>query len=283
MASEDNTALDVLIPELWSQQMLEGLYQAGEVMNRVQRVDGEVSALGDILHLPLMAAWSVNDVTAATGAVTDQVNTPTEQQLTINQWREVTWSVVEKSAKQASKSWPEDFKRDAIRAIKQDVEAKVLALYSDVTSYTQGDSSSQAGEDILTAAIGQLMGNNLGDALRDPNRATFAFHTSQWESLKKIKEYSQAQITGESMGGAMKMSIPNLYGIPVFFNTQVASSGSARQNLLFIREAFACGIQSNPEFKELTSTGLNRRFNVNILYGVKTRAQDRAVLIKTKA
>ena len=69
----DNTELDVLIPERWSSDLLAGLYQAADIIGRVQNVSGDVAAFGDILHLPLMAQWSVNDVTASRHAVTGPV------------------------------------------------------------------------------------------------------------------------------------------------------------------------------------------------------------------
>lgn len=281
--ANDNTEFDVIIPEIWSSDMLEALYEEAGAVNRVSNVSGEVAALGDKLNLPNDVAFSVNDVTASSGAVTDQDVTILSAQLTIDKWKEVTFQVVDKAAKQAQKIWMPAWRNSSFSALAQQIESDVLALYSDVTTYTGGDSTSQANEDLLTAAFGQLLGNKLGKKLENPNESSWIFHTSQWESLRKAKVYGDANITGESVGGGLKKKIPDIYGIPVYFNTQVGSTGGARQNLLLTRDAFACGIQSNPEFKELSSTGLARRYCANVLYGVKTRKEDRAALIKTRA
>ena len=50
MADEvDNSAANVVIPELWRGKMLEGRYAAMRIGQRSLSVDGDVKAHGDIL------------------------------------------------------------------------------------------------------------------------------------------------------------------------------------------------------------------------------------------
>lgn len=282
MNETGSTQLDKLIRELWSSDILAGLYEIGQATNRVTRVDGDVSAPGDILHLPAMPSLTVNNVSSA-GAVTRQTVTPTEAQLTVDKVKEVTIDVVDYSARQAGLDILEPFKRDAARALDEQMETDLLALYSDVSTYTDGDSTSNANEDLLTNAVQSLLTAKLGRDLKDPNRCSFVFHTSQWAQLKKQKVFSDASITGEAMGGGLKMGVPSIYGIPTFFSASVASSGSARQNLLFTKDAFALGVQNPIGVTPLAKVQLSEAVVVHCLYGVKTRAEARAALIKTKA
>jgi hypothetical protein len=279
----DNTELDVVIPEKWSEDFLSGTYQAAQVANRVQRVDAEVSASGDIVHLPFIPTFSVSDVTAATGAITAEDITLLEQQLTVDKWRHMAFQVPNKASKQALKGAIEGLKEQGPGALIADIESKLLNLYSDVTTNSLGSSADIVNEDLLTAAIGKLMDAKLGQFLRKSDDISFVFHTSQWAPAKKVNAWNDAHITGYGKGGAMDMEVPALYGVPVFFNAEVVSSGSARQNLLFIRHALALGVQKNIGFQEVPNTGLARTFACDVLYGVKTRKEDRAVLIKTKA
>ena len=68
-AETGNTALDVIIPEVWQKKILSAIYDGGKVISRVDNVSGEVSRMGDIIHLPSFPTLTVNDVTAATGVV----------------------------------------------------------------------------------------------------------------------------------------------------------------------------------------------------------------------
>jgi hypothetical protein len=277
-----NAQLDFGIPELWPEEALAALYQEPSLVNRVTRVDGMVNAWGDILHLPAMPTFVANDV-SSDGTVANQQVSLTEVQLTVNQWREATVEVVDKAGVQSKINALEAFRRDLPRILMEDMETKLAALYADVTSNTFGDSTSVMNEDLATQAINSLLDAKLGSALRDPNRVSFVLHTSQWQHVKKVDGWSNAANTGQATGGALQFSVPSLYGIPTFFNTQIASASSARQNLLFVREAFALGIQRNFQITPLAKTKLSTRVAAHVLYGVKTRAQGRAALIKTKA
>ena len=282
MASEiGNTQLDYTIPELWAEQVLAQVYQEQSMVNRVDRVDGEVAAFGDILHLSAMPTVSVNDVSAA-GAVTNQQLSTTEAQLTVDKWKEATVEIVDKASAQSKFNAVEGFKAAFPGALMQQMEIDLLSLYSDVTTNVEGDGLSPINEDLITAAIGDLLSAKFGAFLRDPNRVTLELHTSQWAAMKKIAGYNHANLTGSSVGGQLQFPVPDVYGVPVLFNTQVQSSSSIYQNLLHLREAFAIGIQRNIQSETLARTALTTRITAHCLYGVKTRAQARAVLIKTK-
>ena len=278
-----NTELDYIIPGEWSMNLLEAFYEDSGVVGRMAQVSGEVAAYGDILHLPAMPTISVNDV-GADGALTKQQLSLTEAQLTVNKWKEATVEIIDKAAKQAKIDMIAAFRKDFPGPLLEQLETDALGLYSDVTTNTQGSSTVNADEDMLTAGIAQLLALKFGRALRDPNRATFVWHTSQWSVLKKLKILSDASLTGLPQGGAVSMKIPDIYGIPTLFSAVVVSASSARQNLLFLREAFAVGIQSNLDVREFnTGLKLTKAVGANILYGVKTRKENRAVLFKTKA
>lgn len=277
----DNTELDVIIPELWSEDLLSGTYQAAQVANRVQRVDSDVSAFGDTLHLPAMPQISVNDVTAATGAISVQDLTLTENQLLVNKWKECSFTFTNKATKQAKLDAIAAFKKDSPGAMIDQCETDLLGLYSDVTTNVVGSSTDVINEDLLLAAMVKLLNSKFGAAMRQSDRVSFVFYTGAFAQVKKVDVWNSAQITGYNEGGQMNMTVDALYGVPVFFNANVVSASSERKNLLFLREAFALGVQKNIGFQEIPNTGLARTFAADWLYGVKTRAESRAVLIKT--
>lgn len=286
MAMDAAAEFDLVIPQIWSDDVLAIVYQEGVLINRIARHDRDIAAYGDTVNLPGMDTVSVNNVTQATGAVTDQDITLLNVALVINKWTEATIQVVNMATMQARFDVISNFKQDFSSALIKQIDTDIAALYTDVTTNVVGDATTQFNEDIATAAIGKLLDTQFAGALRDPNRVSFCLHSSQWKSVKKVSPWNEAQITGEAMGGTLKMTVPNVYGVPLYFSTVVASDGgnpAARQNLLFLREAFCIAIQKEIQFTELVSTGLAKRYNSNVLYGVKTRSQARAVLIKTAA
>lgn len=280
----DNTEYDFIVPELWSPDMVAGLYQRPSMANRVVRVDGEVAAYGDILHLPALPQLTVSAVTAATGVVTFTDYTPSEAQLTVDKWYAVAFEVVKKASRQSKINLVEAIKRDSPRALMAQAETDLLALQSDVTTRTEGDSNSNVSEDLLTLAIRDLLNADLGPDLED-GKATFVFHTSQYPYFKTVAGFKDASITGDGKGGIQTLGVRSAYGIPIFLNSQVASSGGARKNLLFVTEAFALGVQTNIEFTDMVATAkaFSRGYAADWLYGVKTRLEGRAVNISTKA
>lgn len=280
MANEiTNTEATVLIPEIWQPRMLEARYSQAKMLPRILDVSGQVAKMGDILHIPIEPVVSVNDVTQATGAVTNQALTPTEQQLTVNKWKEATIDVVDMTNYQSELDLIAAFVPSFGKAIGEQQDTDILALYSDVTTNVLGGSDATIDEDMVLAAISKFL--DLKIPTENPNDMTFMFHTSVWKQLKKIARYNDANLTGMSQGGVVRQSIPDLYGIPTYFTALVPTSSLAKQNLLFHRQAFACGTQKNFRVEFLARTKKSTPVSGDILYGVKTVRQNHACLLKS--
>lgn len=284
MTSETgNTELDVVIPEIWQPKILKAVYDSGKVINRVDNVSGEVSAKGDILHLPNMPSITINSV-GASGSVTNQTITPTENQLTVDQWKEATMTLVDKAAKQQNGNIVDDFYNGAGAAMRQTMDAAVLALATSANfsaQTAQGDGSGPLDEDILAGAIGEMMESKFAEALDEADRATFFLHAGEWRNLKKIGVFSHANLLGSGAYSASARKLVDFYGVGTVLHTQVRVASSIRYNLLALKEALAIGIQSNIQILELPRADLARRFNINALYGVARRV-DRGCLMLSK-
>lgn len=279
-----NTALDVIIPEIWQKRIVAAIYDSGKIIPRVDNVSGEVSRMGDILHLPNFPTLTVNDVTAATGAVANQTVTPTDADLTVDKWKEITMALVDKASKQAHSNIVDDFYNGAGALLRQQMDSDLLALATDANfsaQTAQGDGSQPLDEDALAGAIGEMMESKFAEALDESNRATFFLHAGEWRNLKKIGAFTHANLLGSAKASADKRALPDFYGVSTVLSTQVRVASSVRYNLLALRESLAIAIQSNPEILELPRADLARRFNINCLYGVVVRI-DRAVLLKSR-
>lgn len=283
MNETGNTELDVVIPEIWQPKILKAVHDSGKVIPRVDNVSGEVSAKGDQLHLPNMPTITINSV-GASGSVTNQTVTPTENILAVDTWKEATMTLVDKAAKQSNGNIVEDFYTGAGAAMRETIDAAILALATDANfsaMTAQGDGSGPLDEDALAGAVGEMMESKFAEALDEANRATFFLHAGEWRNLKKIGAFTHANLLGSGAYSAGSRKIVDFYGVGTVLHTQVRVSSGVRYNLLALREALAVAIQSNIQILELPRADLARRFNINALYGVKRRV-DRGVLLKSK-
>lgn len=279
-----STALDVIIPEVWQMKIVAAIYDGGKVIKRVDNASGEVSRMGDRIHLPNMPTLTVNDVTAATGAVANQAVTLTENILVVDKWKEITMSLVDVADKQAHTNIVDDFYNGAGDLLRQQMDSDVLALATSAnfTAQTaQGDGSQPLDEDALAGAIGEMMESKFAEALDQSDRATFFLHAGEWRNLKKIGAFTHANLLGSAKASADKRALPDFYGVSTVLHTQVRVAVGIRYNLLALKEALAIAIQSNPSVLELPRADLARRFNINCLYGVKTRI-DRGCLMLSR-
>ena len=273
-----NTEGAVFIPELWQAGFLKALYAKGVARPRVLSADGDVSEKGDILHIRIAPSLSVNDVGSTDGSVTNQSLTATEAQLTVNQWREVTFTILDKAMKQADDYLEPCLSSGVPAALASDIDAKILSLYSGLTTYTAVDASEGMDVDHMTSAFYSLANANV--PMDDPNNVSWFFHWKQWPVIKKMSQISSAQITGEGMGGILKFAVPDVLGAPVYFTTNVQTS-TTHQNMLIHREAFACGVQKNINMEKFARTAKAQTYSTDVLYGVKTVRASHGILINT--
>ena len=278
MANElNNTTADVLIQEIWRKRILDERVANSVLVPRVTSLDAEAKQKGDIIHVPIRPSVAVNDV-GATGSLTNQALTYTEQQLTVNKWREATIDVVDKAAEQSWADMLADFSPAFARALALDQDNALTALHADFTSNEVGDSAAAVSDALLTAAIAKLLVLNV--PIMNPNDVSFVFHSSKWAEFKQIDKFNNANLTGSSMGGMLTQKVSDVYGIPVYFSTAIASS-TGYHNYLLHREAMAIATQSNFKIEKLARTKLSTPMVGHILYGVKTVRQDHGVDIVT--
>lgn len=281
MADEiTNTEADVFIPELWKPGFLKALYAAGVVRQRVINCDGDVAKKGDILHIRIAPSLSVNDVGATDGSVTNQALTPTKSDLTVNQWREISFSVLDKAAQQADEYLQPCLESGVPQAFASDIDAKLLGEYASWTGYTAIDASAGLNEDRLTEAFYALANANVPVSMIQDMSWFFAW--KQWMALRKLAQISSAQITGSPDGGILTQKIPDVLGIPVYFTSNVQTS-TTHQNVLMHRELLACGVQKNFRIEKFARTAKATTYSADVLYGVDTVRISHGILINTTA
>ena len=193
--------------------------------------------------------------------------------------KDCTVEITGKARKQAYGIWEDKFPAQAAAAHRQQFQSDLFALYSDITN-SIGDGSGNLSEDDFLAAIQTLVTAKM-NILSNPKDYCFGLATSQWAPAKK-QGFLDYERTGEAGGGAASIKLPFLWEIPVVFSTQVATSASKRQNMLWNREAIAIAMQRNVEpgmTSRLAAAKTGYLMTCVSLYGVMTIAAARATLM----
>ena len=204
---------------------------------RVMRFDADVKKAGDIVHVPQVRNLTTNAV-GSDGAYVGQAPTESSYTLTVDRWREASISVPDIVNIQSQYSLLELYTKKIGYALRQDVEDQLLGLYSGLAN-SIGTSNVAVTDDLLLNAI-QLLDE--GDC-PDEDR-TFIFRPASKRTLMKIDKFVDANKTGLGKGAQVTGLFGEIYGIPIFFSNQVASS-SGIHNLLFHKEAFALTMQKD--------------------------------------
>lgn len=272
-----------LVRENWGPRYISALYEGHSVAKYISNITGDFNR-GDLANVPVEPVLTVND-TASDGSLTVQSVTFTNVQVAIDKKKDVTAELTGIARKQAEKKFEETFPISAGKAMRQQIESDILALYSDVTTTASGDGTGNLGEDEFLAAIQRMVTAKL-PIIDEPGSFCFALADNQFAPVKKLNllDYDR---TGEAgKGGAASMGVPMLWNVPVVFSTQVATASSIRQSMLFSKDAFAWAAQRNvePRFADrLAAAKDSYLMTVLGLYGVKTVTAGRANVLKSKA
>lgn len=270
-----------LVRENWGPRYISALYEQHAVLPHFLNITGDYKR-GDIANIPIAPTLTVGD-TDLDGSLDVQVATHTNVQVSIDKNKNVTVELTGIAREQAEASFENDFPQSAGDAMRQQMESDALALQSSVTNTAIGDGLGNLGEDELLAAVQAAITAKL-PAMEKPGEFCFALADNQYAPLRKLK-ILDFNVTGEAgKGGAASAKIAELWGIPVKFSTQVATS-TYRKNLFFHKNAFAWATQRNvvPKMADRLAGGKDSYIMTVLgLYGVKLVTQ-RAWVINSKA
>lgn len=278
------TELAGIIPELWSREVHRANYSVA-IAPKVAYTEltDEMKAMGDIIHLNNFPRLTVNDVTATTGAVTNQSVTLADVSLTINKWKEATVEIVDKGSIQAYTSENElanKFGAEFGPALAEKSDNDLFANYGDLTTNVSGDGTGIMSDDIVRAGLQKL------DEARIPksNRSFVLGPKAFWDLFGQDK-YLLAYATG--MGKGMQISgpenIPGLYGCKWYETAEVTTAAGITYNLLLHKKCLAMGMQKTINIVKFAKIALSTRINGNCLYGTKTFREDHGCKLLTKA
>lgn len=280
MAVFTNTELAATIDEKWDLSVEEGRYEAGVLANRVFDKSSLVLKHGDIINLSYEPRYTVNDVTAATGAVSPQVVTITPVQLTVDKWKEMTIEVVDKSKWQSFYDPESRFPKTAGKGLVEQADTDLGALYPNLTSNVIGTSAAPGIFDkkMFSAAMLKLRDRSIPlDGL-----GFYLTPRAFYDGILQQTEMTAADATGQPKSVLTTGYRTTILGVPMYESTKLATLGSARACFLLHEQAFAVAFQKKNDIRRadgIAAGKLSMIVSVNSLYGVKTFREDHGCLL----
>lgn len=266
MAQIAATEANAAIVERWRTVALKALFAPMVAKNRVTNVTADIQEMGDILHVKINPKPTVGNITAATGAYTAEAVTISNVDLTINAWKYVAHDVVDIADIQSDIDLYNNFSQAFVPALGEQIDVDILGLWSSATT---------------NGAIGDaLTGDGFGDGVILPADLTLddldvPQDDRSWllppvaiNQLLKDSKFVDAHRTGLPKGAMTNGILADIYGVPAYKSTKVATSGNIRKGMLIQRNGLMVGIQRNIKIEKFARTQFSTPFAASVLYGV---------------
>jgi hypothetical protein len=292
--------LAAFIGEVWADMIVEAEFEDLTILNFALDGSQWLAQGGDIAHIPGLFTniYTVQTQSTQGNGIVDEGLGADDVSLTVNTHKYIATVMGKKDMVQILNKYDlsQAYLREFSRLLLQAVEDSLFGLYADVVTNTTGNSGGAVVDSHLRTARQKLEGATNGSIIAGARDCAWFFDTQtfwlQLAALQKFYDKSQSgvdaiQITGnfgpmDSRNAAYKGMV---YGIPCYVSPRVIRSTNVSKNLLAHKWAFAFAIQGGSN--GMTSTEINylptnlaTLVTAQIIYGVKTVNEKRAVLIE---
>lgn len=274
------------IPELWSLETQRATEAALTMAPLVKRFDSLVKGRGDTIHVPHISNLTANNK-VANAEVTTQAIQESETTIEIDKWKETSFEIEDIVKVQSNYDLMSEYTNKAGYAIARSVDTDILALYSGLSNPAVGTYGADLGDTELVEAI-----QALDEANAPIEDRAFVIKPSQKAAIMKLDKFVKADYLGQYNQATPVVRGPNnrylwgeIYGIPVYYTTQVPSTLASpveTHNILFHKEAFALALQQAPRTQSnYWAKDLAWLVTVDVIYGTKVYRPDFGVEVKS--
>lgn len=267
MANLTVTTDAVMLPEVWSGDILRATEDNLVLANLVKRYDTDVKSSGDVLHIPNLANLTANNKSANTD-VTFESNTQTENTITINQHKYAAFKLEDIVKVQTKYDLRKEYTDKAGFAIAEAIDSSIAALYSGLSQSV--DATTALTDAHVITAIEYL---DTANAPRDGR--SFVIHSKAMADLRALDKFTRYDAVGK-MGvqdGRNNGLIANVYGVDVYMSNNVALNTTPTpdewNNLMFHKEFAGLALQQAPKVEaEYRAAALAWEVVAHTIYGV---------------
>lgn len=280
MANITVTTAANFIPELWSPEVkraVESNLVMAKLVNR--NYDGEIQKKGDTVHIVDISNLSVSDKLASTN-VTYEAITEDKTTMTIDKYKVAAFKEEDIVKIQSNTNLMTEYSNKIGYALAKQIDTDLLALYVALGQSVGADNTDITNATFLSA----IQYLDLADAPETDRSAVFT--AGQKKAFLAVDQFVRYDATG--IGGTQNPIIRGqfgeLYGVKIYFTTNVTTSGSPAgdHNLVFHKEAFSLAMQQDIKIQsQYDLDALADKVVGSVLYGVKEYRDTFGVVVKT--
>ena len=269
------------IPEIWSSEVKRAV-EANLTMAKLVKRDfeGDIRQKGDTVHVVDISNLSVGNKAAST-TVSYETITEDKTSITIDKHKYAAFRLEDIVAAQSNTNLLTEYSNKVGYALAKQIDTDLLALYVNLGQAVGADNTDIT-DDVFLDAIELL---DVADAPETDRSAVF--HANQKAAFLRVEKFVEYQSTG--IGGSQNSPIirgqfGELYGVRLFFTTNITTAGSPAgdHNLVFHKEAFTLAMQKDIRIQsQYDIDSLANKVVGDVLYGVSEYRDTFGVVVKT--
>jgi hypothetical protein len=253
----------------------------------MQNSDLDVEKMGNLLYIRKVAAKTTNKLannTTALDAESLTFEADTETAVSVSPQFAYSAAAFNEDVKQRLMAFPK-----LEKAVKQQfVRSMTAQIDADAGGLGDGLSNTVSDTNLSAALIRQALGTLRTNAQREyktgkVGSAVLRIHPSQQQHLYGIPEINNAELRGDGDNPNVTGLLVKAWGCDVDISGNIESSGGNRQNLLFIKQAFALLYNAEPQLQAPYQDGLATVVIGFCDYGVVEVYDAYAVSVRTVA
>lgn len=280
MANITVTTAANFLPEIWSPEVKRAVESNLTMAKLVKRdYEGEIQKSGDTVHVVDISNLTVGNKSASTD-VTYEAVTEAKTSITIDKHKYAAFKEEDIVKAQSRIDLITEYSNKVGYALAKQIDTDLLNLYVNLGQSVGADNTDITAATFLSAI--QFL--DLADAPETDRAAVFT--AGQKKAFLGVDQFVRYDATG--IGGQQNPIIRGqfgeLYGVKVFFTTNVTTSGSPAgdHNLLFHKEAFALALQKDVRIQsQYDLDALAWKVVGDVLYGVTEYRDTFGVVVKT--
>lgn len=268
------------IPEIWSREVKRAVESNLTMARLVLRdFEGDIKQAGDTVHISDISNLSVGSKSASS-AVSYETITEDKTDILIDKHKYAAFKLEDVVAAQSNINLVTEYSNKVGYALAKQIDTDLLNLYVNL-SQSCGTASTAITDDVFVAAIAYL---DSADAPETDRSAVFvASEKANFLLQDNFVRYDATGIGG-SQSPLIRGQFGELYGVKVYFSTNVSTTGSptGKHNLMFHKEAFALAMQKDIRIQSQYDIDyLAEKVVGDVLYGVSEYRDAWGVVVKS--
>ena len=271
----------------WAPRLLLDTIEEMLIANKfMQGSDLDVDKLGNLLYVRKVQAKTVNKVAGTVALDSESLvfETDTEAAVSISPQFAYCAAAYSEQVQQRLMAFPKlerAVRTQFLRALASQIDADAGGLGSAI-------SGGVSDVNLSAALIRQALGTLRSNAQREyrtgrVGNAILRIHSSQQQHLYGIPEINNAELRGDGDNPNVTGLLVKAWGCDVDISDNIESDSGNRQNMLFIKQAFALVYNAEPQLEPPQREGLATLVIAFADYGVAEIYDNYALRIQTTA